>query len=137
MAYDVRNIDNELASCDLSFREQCKIVYEGMKRGVKLDGCTGAPDFNFAICCAEHDTHYQGKADVPISRWEADNRLRKCILKKGIPQKLWFIPYNSNWFLAGVYYGVVTLFGGLFHKGNRNVEKQIAVANVDRDIAGP
>lgn len=130
MTYDVRSIDEELAACDLQFAEQCKIIWEGLKKGVKHDGCTGVPDFKVGICCGEHDTHYQ-LADV--SRWEADKRLFKCILKKGVPSKIWKLPYNSNWFLATTFWVGVCLIGWKFYRRKRNVE----IADVDRDVAGP
>jgi hypothetical protein len=122
MTYDVRNIDKELEACDLSFKEQCKIIYEGLKRGAVFDGCTGAPDFNFAVCCAEHDCYYQGKAGEKVSRAEADRRLRDCILKKGIPSKIGPINYNTNWFLAGVYYAAVRLFGWKFWRADKTTD---------------
>lgn len=65
----------------LGFTKQVKLVYEGLKKGYKYDGCTAVPDFDFgADCCGEHDTYYQSKE---ITRAEADKRLRQCIQKKG------------------------------------------------------
>lgn len=75
----------------LKFKEQWDIVKEGFRKGVRYDGCTGVPDFDFgADCCGEHDYHYQ-VGDV--SRWNADKRMRKCIRKKGyflLPWAYWF-----------------------------------------------
>ena len=136
MTYDVRNINAELESCDLSFKEQCKIIYEGIKRGAHFDGCTGVPDFNFAVCCAEHDCYYQGKTEEIVSQAEADARLRRCILKKGIPFKVLGISVNSNLPLAVSFWVGVRLFGWKFYKG-RNDEKRYETPDVDRDIAGP
>lgn len=65
----------------LTFKEQWDVVREGFKRGVKYDGCTAVPDFDFgADCCGEHDFNYQ-LGD--ITRAEADKRLFQCIHKKG------------------------------------------------------
>jgi len=66
---------------DLRFSEQVKLVYEGLKKGFKYDGCTAVPDFDFGYdCCGEHDYHYQA---LDVTRAEADKRLRQCIQKKG------------------------------------------------------
>lgn len=65
----------------LSFTDQLSIIADGIKKGVRYDGCTAVPDFDFgADCCAEHDYHYQVH-DIP--RAEADKRLRQCIRDKG------------------------------------------------------
>ena len=114
--YDVRNIDAELASCDIKFKDQCKLVWEGMKKGLNYDGCTAVPDFDFGFdCCGEHDTYYQTQA---VSRAEADKRLFQCILKKGVPGKILGISYNSNWFLATAYYLGVRAAGWAFWKSS-------------------
>jgi hypothetical protein len=122
--YDVRNINEELAKCDLKFSEQCKLVWEGAKKGFSYDGCTAVPDFDFGYdCCGEHDYHYQAR---DISRAEADEKLRKCILAKGIPSSILGIPYNSSWFLAGAYYLGVRIFGGFFwYKRKKQSEKDL------------
>jgi len=89
--------------CDLSFREQCEIVWDGLKKGIKYDGCTGVPDFNFGKdCCGEHDYYYQTGL---VSRAEADRRLRNCLRKKG-----YFV-------LPWVYYLGVRLLGSNYYKG--------------------
>ncbi len=76
-------IDNE----PLTFKEQWLIVKEGFKRGVKYDGCTGVPDFDFGHdCCGEHDYHYQ---IGDLSRTEADRRMRECIKAKGYVPLAW------------------------------------------------
>lgn len=96
---------NDFDNCDLTFKEQCLIVYEGLKRGVKYDGCTAVPDFDFGKdCCAEHDFHYQ---IGDCSRYEADKRLRDCISKKG---------YKG---IAWAYFIGVRLLGWKFYKGKK------------------
>jgi hypothetical protein len=65
----------------LTYLDQLKLVWRGLRRGFRYDGCTAVPDFDFGKdCCGEHDYHYQAKE---ISRAEADKRLRQCIQKKG------------------------------------------------------
>lgn len=89
--------------CKLGFAEQCRVVWDGLKKGVKYDGCTGVPDFDFGSdCCAEHDAHYQ-LGD--ITRAEADKKLRECIIKKGYPGIAW------------AYWLGVRLIGWRFYKG--------------------
>lgn len=91
------------SQCKLGFREQCEIVWNGLKQGVKYDGCTGVPDFDFgADCCGEHDYHYQ---TGDISRAEADKRLRECLRRKG-----YFV-------LPWVYWLGTRLLGWKFYKG--------------------
>jgi hypothetical protein len=74
----------------LGFLDQARIVREGFRKGVKYDGCTAVPDFDFgADCCGEHDYHYQ---IGDMSRAEADKHLRGCIQKKGyvvLPWMFW------------------------------------------------
>lgn len=73
--------EHSTLSNKLKFKEQLKVVWEGIKRGFTYDGCTAVPDFDFgADCCAEHDMYYQSQE---ITRKEADKRLRQCIQKKG------------------------------------------------------
>lgn len=92
--------------CKLGFKDQCKIVWEGLKKGFSYDGCTAVPDFDFGSdCCGEHDYHYQ---DKNITRAEADKRLRECIQKKGYIVLPW------------VYWLGVRVFGGLFWKEKQN-----------------
>lgn len=132
MTFDVRKIDEELAACDLSFREQCKIVYDGLKKGVRHDGCTGVPDGNFALCCAEHDTHYQLR---DISRAEADERLRLCMLKKGIPSKIGPFAYNSNWLASTAYYVGVRVLGWKFYGSKRLQQPADVGEQTGRDLS--
>lgn len=90
----------------LTFKEQYEIVKHGIAKGVKYDGCTASPDFDFgADCCAEHDTHYQ-LGD--ISRAEADSRLRQCMAKKGYVVLPW------------VYWAMVRLFAKQHYLRNKN-----------------
>lgn len=90
--------------CQLEFREQCKIVWEGLKKGVRYDGCTGVPDFGFGTtCCGEHDAHYQLS---DISRAEADSRLRRCMQKAGM------VGYGLSW----VYWLGVRALGWKFYR---------------------
>lgn len=74
------------------------------KVGEKLsDGCTNAPDLNFTTCCDEHDYHYANHVTTdgqPITRAEADARLRKCISRKGYKALPW------------IYWVAVRIFGG-------------------------
>ncbi len=103
----------------LGFMDQVKIVRDGFKKGVKYDGCTGVPDFDFgADCCGEHDFHYQ---QSDITRAEADKRLRECILKKGYP------------FLAWSYWIGVRLCGWQFYKAKQNEIFPLA----DDESSGP
>jgi hypothetical protein len=97
----------------LTFRSQYEIVKQGFQRGVKYDGCTAAPDFDFgADCCGEHDYHYQVG---DLSRREADTRLRECLRAKG-----YFV-------LPWVYWLGVRVFGREHYRKLQN-EK----VNVDR-----
>lgn len=68
------------------------------------DGCSSSPDFNFTACCDEHDYYYATHETIdeqPISRKEADRRLRKCI------QAHW-----GGLLLPWIYWAAVRLFGG-------------------------
>lgn len=68
------------------------------QRAVELggDGCSGVPDF-YKDCCDEHDIHYRTHCDIdgnPITRAEADSRIRQCIQAKSFagvlsPMALW------------------------------------------------
>jgi hypothetical protein len=85
------NIEQELEKDEkLGFLDQVRIVRDGFSKGVKYDGCTAVPDFDFGYdCCGEHDYHYQ---EGDVSRAEADKRLRQCIRKKGyflLPWAYW------------------------------------------------
>jgi hypothetical protein len=85
----------------LSFKEQWAIVKAGYAKGVKYDGCTGVPDFDFgADCCGEHDAHYQ-MGDV--SRWRADRNMRECIRKKGYFLLPWAYWLGVRLFAGGVW----------------------------------
>jgi hypothetical protein len=85
----------------LGFADQVRVVRDGFRKGVKYDGCTAVPDFDFgADCCGEHDTHYQ-LGD--ISRAEADRRLRECIKKKGYTGLAWAYWLGVRVFAGGVW----------------------------------
>ena len=104
----------------LGFLDQARIVREGFRKGVKYDGCTGVPDFDFGYdCCGEHDAHYQ-LGD--ITRWEADKRLRQCIQKKGYTFLAW-----TYWF------GVRVLAGGVWKRYRNKTNEEL----VRSDDVGP
>jgi len=85
----------------LGFKEQVAIVRAGFAKGVKYDGCSGVPDFDFgADCCGEHDAHYQ-LGDV--SRAEADKRLRACLRKKGYFVLPWIYYFGVRFLAGGVW----------------------------------
>lgn len=60
------------------------------------NGCSFAPDFDFRICCHEHDKIYTFQSEP---RRVGDRRLRKCIKNEGHP------------ILAWVYWVFVRIFG--------------------------
>lgn len=85
----------------LTFKEQWDIVKKGWAVGVKYDGCTGVPDFDFgADCCGEHDYHYQVG---DISRFEADRKLRECLRAKGYFVLPWIYWLGVRIFASGVW----------------------------------
>lgn len=50
------------------------------------DGCTVVPEF-YHHCCNEHDIHYRTHKTLdgePITRAEADKRLRDCIIQSSM-----------------------------------------------------
>lgn len=104
----------------MGFKDQVAIVRAGFAKGVKYDGCTAVPNFDFGFdCCGEHDAHYQ-LGDV--TRAEADKHLRNCIKRKG---------YTA---LAWVYWlGVRVCAGGIW-KDYRNKEN---AKTVTADDVGP
>jgi hypothetical protein len=83
----------------LTFAAQAKGIQNTITRvRQKTDGCTLAPDFDFQVCCIEHDLHY-AENHGRITRLEADNRLRECISDNGRPV------------IALVYWLAVRVFG--------------------------
>ena len=48
----------------------------------KIDGCTLAPDFDFAECCNRHDEQYWQGGEQQ-ARLNADRQLRQCIAGRG------------------------------------------------------
>jgi len=95
-------LESELEKSEkLGFLDQARIVRAGFSKGVKYDGCTAVPDFDFgADCCGEHDYHYQ---IGDISRWEADKHLRQCIRKKGYLVLSWTYWLGVRIFAGGVW----------------------------------
>lgn len=62
------------------------------------DGCSSVPDFTFHHCCLQHDyyyrTHEHRHDGTPISRAEADRRLRQCIARsRAGPWHYRFLPW--------------------------------------------
>lgn len=109
--------------CELSFKEQCKIVWSGIKKGVKYDGCTRVANFDFGYdCCGEHDFHYQ-LDDETKSRASADADLRRCIIKKGYP------------FIAWMYWIGVRCVGWKFYRRKQN--EALAKRGTPDDPNGP
>lgn len=107
----------DMSECHLNFREQCALVFRGLKRGFKYDGCTAVPDFDFGSdCCGEHDYHYQ---DRTITRAEADRRLRDCLRKKGYVVLPW------------IYWAGVRVFGWCFWKKR---QKTVPVVIEDPEV---
>jgi len=78
------------------------------------DGCTASPDLFYRECCDEHDVYYRTGRDLggePITRAEADRRLRACMKRAG---KTLIV---GRWLLPWCYYGAVRLFGGAAWRG--------------------
>lgn len=95
----------------LGFKEQVAIVRQGFAKGVKYDGCTAVPDFDFgADCCGEHDFHYQ---QTDVSKWRADWRLKQCISKKGYPLIGW------------AYWVGLTIGGWFFYRKKQNEKNTV------------
>ncbi len=92
-------------------------VKSGLLKGYTFDGCTNAPDLNAVECCNRHDYDYQ---NMGVSRAEADNRLRRCMQRKG-----WII-------LPWVYWAAVRVFGRS-HFTRRQDESK---AKLQRDLIG-
>lgn len=72
------------------------------------DGCTMAPDLDFADCCKHHDFQY---STTHLTRLQSDRQLRYCIKNKGYPILCW------------VYWLGVRLFGWIpyyFGKSYKN-----------------
>jgi hypothetical protein len=112
------SLDENGDFCPLGFKEQCLIVWDGFKRGVRYDGCTGVPDFNFgADCCGEHDYYYQLSN---ISRADADRKLRECIQRKGYVVLPW------------IFWLGVRIFGWRYYR-----KKQHEIFPLADDVDGP
>ena len=106
----------------LTFKEQWEVVKHGVRKGVKYDGCTAAPDLDFGSdCCGEHDAHYQ-LGD--ITRAEADKRLYQCLRKKGY----FVIP-------VAYYFGVRLFAGGVWNNYRKKQNEDISTdstTSIDR-----
>lgn len=61
--------------------------------GFNPDGCTASPDFTFKDCCIQHDYYYKyhthRTSGEPISRAEADKKLRECIANRKVLKTKW------------------------------------------------
>lgn len=85
-----------------------KSRYQELARALKGDGCTSAPDLHYRHCCDEHDVYYRQGQDAdgqPVTRAEADRRLRLCMRAAGKT------PVFGRWLLPWVYWSAVRLFG--------------------------
>lgn len=108
-------IFRDRSSDHLTFKEQYQLVKDGLSKGVKYDGCTAVPDFDFgADCCGEHDYHYQVG---DISRSAADARLRECLRAKGYFLMPW------------IYWLGVRIFGRAHYKKLRNEHESVTGNN--------
>lgn len=66
------------------------------------NGCSGVPNFDFKLCCDEHDLCY---ARTPLGlRWGCDLELARCIAARGGPE---------HWALAAFYGAGVLVLGGV------------------------
>ena len=83
------------------------------------NGCSYSPDFDWRLCCDEHDLDYY-KGGGFWDKTKADARLAKCITRKG--RGFWGTVAHG--FAGGVYFGAVTA-GGLFfwNWGGRQIDK--------------
>ena len=82
--------------------------YSEIAAALRGDDCTSAPDLTYRACCDQHDVYYKTGRDLdgnPISRAEADKRLRLCMRRTGKT------PLIGRWLLPWVYWGAVRLFG--------------------------
>jgi len=78
---------------------------------VKTNGCTLAPNEKFKTCCDLHDIDYS--KETTVSRREADDKLFRCILRKGE----WFIVSHIYYFLlASLYWCGVRVFGLFWYR---------------------
>tara|TARA_R100001530_G_scaffold57223_1_gene41635 strand:+ start:680 stop:1024 length:345 start_codon:yes stop_codon:yes gene_type:complete len=77
----------------------------------KKDGCTAAPDFNFAEVCNNHDNdYYWGGSNV--NRKKADKKLRDGIVEKNPDSKFYFL-------ISRLYYIAVRIFGWTRYRYNQ------------------
>ncbi len=84
-----------------------------LRRKIRGDGCTGAPDLSFRKCCDYHDLAYQthrNTAGHEITRAEADRAFLECMKRNapGAPIAGRLLPY--------FYYLAVRIFGSAHWK---------------------
>lgn len=93
---------------------KARTTLRALAGAVKADGCSSSPDLFFKECCDEHDVYYRTGKDAegrPISRQEADRRLRKCqqrfarLKRKGVVPVLG--PFFWQQVVPWVYWGAV------------------------------
>lgn len=99
--------------------KEFKELFLAGKAFFKNDGCSAVPDFNFRLCCMEHDYYYHTQE---ISRKEADKRLRECMAEHG-----WV-------FLPWLYWIGVRMFGGRpWHDRSEDLEVRITFTEAETD----
>lgn len=74
-------------------------------KGYSPNGCTAVPNFDFKLCCDEHDRQYSIPAG-PLERFRADWKLMRCIQCKS---KLF-----ARFLIGVIYFTGVRIFGLLF-----------------------
>lgn len=95
----------------ISRYDRWKAKASAAAKALNGDGCTASPDFAYTACCDEHDVAYRTGKDLngkPITRYQADKRLYKCMKRAGIT------PVMGKWIVPQIYFWAVRLFG----KGN-------------------
>jgi hypothetical protein len=95
---------------------------EDLKRAwkyLKGDGCTAVPDLTYSKCCRAHDADYRyavNEEGEPLTRAEADKRLRECMMKTGKT------PVIGRFLLPWVFWLGVRAGGGGIWNGHRDKE---------------
>ena len=77
-------------------------------RAVRTDGCTASPDLWWGDCCNDHDRHYvthMHRDGTPITRYQADLALFRCMKQKNIHLPIW------RWVIPSIYFVAVRIFG--------------------------
>lgn len=96
-------------------KEQIKRAWKYLKG----DGCTAVPDLTYSKCCRAHDADYRfgvNENGDPITRAEADQRLRTCMAKTGKT------PVIGRFLLPWVFWAGVRMGAGKVWKGYREKE---------------